>query len=889
MRTSPKKKNPRVKTSIAAQAGEAVLRASARRARQGTDAPFDLSVPSALRSRNLPRPEIRQKPAIRLMAEAELSPFVLRLAPPSPETLIAVDAETPVLLNFLDAEPLTALRPSSPGMDLSLEAGDVGGQIAEDAQAMPRAWRLPRLHIRRPTAEALPAPSDPVAEPLNVERLAPDHGPAALLASLDLPEMEDEEESEMVEFAGAEMRPSGPAGRTRRAWRWPKFSLPPVPSFGLPFGWERAVGAFVLLAFAFVLPLHAMTAVGGWQDARASAAAAGTDAVSQLSAGASAVASQNPAQASAAFARAAEQFQSAQSDIASLGGTVSLLVSALPRVGGALRAGTELADAGAALARAGARLSDGFSAIQNSLSSPTDRLGLLDDYIASALPWLDQARGDVQAVQFSDVPAAQRGAFQTLSAQLPPVTDGLKQFVSVSGALRQILGGDGQRTYLVVFQNSDELRPTGGFMGSFAELTVRDGRIVSLDIPGGGTYDVQGNLKTFTVSPPPLQLLAARWGFQDANWFPDFPTSARAMLSFYRDAGGPTVDGVIAVNADFVAGLLSVVGSIDMPEYGRTITSDNFVADTQQIVEREYDKTLNQPKAFIAALAPKLLDRVKNLPAGDFLQLLQRVHAGFEQRDIQAYFPDERLEKLAIRLGWDGGIKATGGDYLMPVDANLGGGKTDGVIQETVDVLSNIASDGTVIDTVAVTRIHRGTPGDPFTGANNVDYLRLYVPKGSQLLNASGFSPPDPNLFQPPEPDWSVYPDIAYDEQTQTKDPVSGTDIYQESGKTVFGNWVQVKPGSQATASFTYRLPFKVAVPPRGALDRLLRLATGLPDTARYTFTLQKQSGADHRTTRLQVNLPDSLRPLWADAPSTVVDFDPARDHVYAALLEAKN
>lgn len=883
-------KLPRVKAPISAQADAGALRASARRARKNREAPYDHSVPSSLRYQGLVLPAGAKKPLLRVEHDHALSPFVLRLAPPAPDALLSAPGSS-ILLNFLAADSVAVPARETTAADLALASHEVAAQLAEDEADIRATWRLPRLRIRRPaqTGSPLPVPSDPIAAPLDVEMLSPAFRTETILAALDLPEAEDEEESAMVEFAGTEMIVEEEPAPAQPAWQWPTVRLPSVRvPFALPLGWERAMGAFLLLAFVFVLPLHAMTLVGGLQDARTDATAAGNAALSQLTAGANAVAAQDPGGAKASFDRATERFQAAQHSIDELGGTVSLIASSLPRVGGTVRAGTHLLAAGTSLSLAGARLSDGLLAIHESLSSPTARLSILKDYVSSALPFLDEASREIAGVNAADVPAAQRDAFQTLSGRLPTVVGGLKQFLSVSDALGEILGGNGTRTYLVVFQNNNEIRPTGGFMGSFAELTVRDGKIVHLDIPGGGTYDVRGNLKAFVAAPDPLRLLAARWEFQDTNWFPDFPTSARKILSFYGQAGGPTVDGVVAINASYVADLLALVGAIDMPEYGRTITTDNFVAQTQQIVEHEYDKTVNKPKAFIGALAPKLLDRVTGLSGAQFLTLVQQVNDGLEQRDVQVYFADNDLEKIVNRLGWDGGLKQTAGDYLMPVDTNLGGGKTDGVISEAVDVLSNVAADGTVVDTVTVTRTHHGTKGDSFTGVNNVDYLRLYVPKGSQLLTASGFDAPDQALFESPENGWKLDDDVIYDQETYTRDTVSGTDVYQEGGKTVFGNWMQVKPGAQATATFSYRLPFKVSVPPQGGVWHNLKLAAGMPDTTRYTFTLQKQSGIADRATRLRVEWPDALQTLWTSADPATLAFTNARDGFYAALLGPK-
>ena len=67
----------------------------------------------------------------------------------------------------------------------------------------------------------------------------------------------------------------------------------------------------------------------------------------------------------------------------------------------------------------------------------------------------------------------------------------LDSYVTVSARLPAILGWDGPRRYLVLTQNPAELRPTGGFTGSYGIVTFDRGRltehsfrdIVLLDYP----------------------------------------------------------------------------------------------------------------------------------------------------------------------------------------------------------------------------------------------------------------------------------------------------------------------------------------------------------------------------------------------------------------------
>lgn len=344
---------------------------------------------------------------------------------------------------------------------------------------------------------------------------------------------------------------------------------------------------------------------------------------------------------------------------------------------------------------------------------------------------------------------------------VPLIHANIRELLSVSDALLSILGHERSQRYLVMFQNNNELRPTGGFMGSYALLDIDRGEIKKIDIPGGGTYDVQGQLTEYVKPPRPMRVIADRWEFQDANYFPDFAASAEKIMWFYEEAGGPSVDGVIAINATFFEALLDIIGPIEMPEYGVIITSDNFFDTIQKQVEFEYDKEENKPKQIIADMAPIALNRLLQSGSQGILDVVSTLETGLQARELQFYFVQEKLQKIMAEKGWSGAIKQTNGDYLNVVSTNIAGGKTDAVTLRDYDLEVDISDDGSITNTLTITHTHDGDPNGVFTDIPNVDYLRVYVPDGSELLSVKGFNPPGDNLFEV-VPEAQAYPEDDY-------------------------------------------------------------------------------------------------------------------------------
>jgi hypothetical protein len=857
------------------------------------------------------------KPSIKLNEATELSPFIVSFAQKKLETV----EELPLVqLNFAVQE--NELKSLTETKEDFISHHDLEQQLLEN-ELTPSGFKTPTpsiapllpsfgaIHLALKNFKNKTKISEPLTENFDLNTIAP-LPEKSLILPFDLPEMEDDsnEESEILTWdevvRSNSETPKQTTTRPKIDWskhlaglfapfknsfsRLKNFSIPiHIGSFEMPTGWHRALAAFVLVSFAFVLPLHAMETINDLRGAKNSLSQTGATAVSKLNQAVSLMTT-NSASAAASFEAARKDFSAAKSTVESFNSTTSLLLSILPSTGSTYKSGTNLISAGEELSEAGEKISQGLLAIQTDGLDTTGKLAILAETFKSALPLLEKANNHLKKVDPAVLPAEYQTNFSELQNLLPNFLTSIQNGTEFSDTLATLLGAEGKKRYLLLFQNNTEIRPTGGFLGSFAVLDVSHGDITNLDVPEGGSYDLQGSLKENIVAPLPLQLLSARWEFQDSNWFPDFPTSARQALDFYNSAGGPTIDGVVAVNATFITSLLSLLGPVEMDEYDRTIDSENFLFETQKIVEYDYaayqdpnsERQEAAPKAFIGDLTEKLLARVKDLDTASLLQILDTAQKGLSQKDIQLYFPNEDIQKVAREFSWTGEVKQTDHDYLMIVDANLGGGKTDLVIDEKVNLEVSVQADGKILNKLTITRTHNGINGAMFTGVNNVDFLRIYVPQGSKLISASGFTIPDISLFEAPDADWTQDSDVLFNEENAVVDPTTSTIISEESGKTVFGNWVQTKPGETSTVTFTYELPFEISTDV--GLLQTVKNKVGLNNGETYSLLVQKQSGILNRETNVTISAPD-FKTLWSSDNKNTATFDNSSDSFTSILF----
>lgn len=574
--------------------------------------------------------------------------------------------------------------------------------------------------------------------------------------------------------------------------------------------------AFVAIAgLIILLPLRLTVEAMRLQAVRAEVVATAASGLASFMAGSQAAIDYDFFKAGSEFETAVRRFEEAEASLNKIPSVLRALASVLPS-GQPLTSGENLLQAGAALSRAGQTISSNFLFLKDNADNiaaiPADKLlTMISATAASVKSDISEAESALAAVRPDDLPEEYRPALEQLRLLLPLIHSAVDQILTLNDITPDLLGLKGRRRYLVMFQNNHELRASGGFMGSFAIMDVNDGRVESLKIPAGGTYDMQGSLVPRLLAPKPLQLINPRWEFQDANWWSDWPTSAKKIAWFYRQAGGESVDGVVALDVEVIESLLKITGPIPMPAYNLTITADNFVAETQAEVELRYDKAANRPKQFIADLAPLLVGRLEVGLGTDGLKIAEVVSRALTEKHLLIYSEQAGIEKHLGDLDWAGAFDVLPPftDSLGMVHTNVAGGKTDKVITDQVEHQVTSQEDDSLVDTLTITRTHQGVKGELFSGVRNVDYLRVYVPEGSQLLSAEGFQAPDSALFKQPAPDLEMDNDLKPMFEAR-RDPVSGVITYNELGRTVFAHWLMVDPGESATVKLSYRLPWRL-------------------------------------------------------------------------------
>jgi len=307
------------------------------------------------------------------------------------------------------------------------------------------------------------------------------------------------------------------------------------------------------------------------------------------------------------------------------------------------------------------------------------------------------------------------------------------------GEAPQILGQDKSKTYLVLFENNMELRPTGGFIGSFGLVTFDGGRLTDLTV--NDVYSADGQLNGHVEPPPPIKdyLGEANWWLRDSNWDPDFPTSAKRAEWFLDKELSKQVDGVVSTDLFPVKGILKSMGPIFLSDYNLNITSDNLYEETQSEVQSNFFPGAHKKASFLTALSRNLLGGIINLKINQKLGILKTFYEGLDGRHIQIYLHDNSQQNAVSALEWDGAVTSpTCGsncyaDLVGVVEANVGDNKANYFIQRSMNLNLTVGPSG-VDHMLTLDLVNTANPALGPSGKYK-DYIRIIIPSDTSLVS----------------------------------------------------------------------------------------------------------------------------------------------------------
>lgn len=366
--------------------------------------------------------------------------------------------------------------------------------------------------------------------------------------------------------------------------------------------------------------------------------------------------------------------------------------------------------------------------VENDLSEMISKMGVLQSRLSGGWKLIPgRYRDQIQK-------------YESMLVEARSYTEGASKIVPI---LPEILGLDGKRReYMVLLQNENEIRATGGFIGSYGILSIEGGKWLNFEIKD--IYEADGQLKGHVEPPAEIKkyLGEAGWFMRDANWQVSFPVAAKDIQWFLEKETGRKVDGVIGVNLAVAKAFLGVVGEIYVPDFKEKVNESNLYEQAEFYSENKFFPGSVQKASFLGALSRQLVEEIKTLKGEKRLAMLKEMVDLMERSEIQIALNETKSARVLMNSGWDGAIyegKCSGNqcvaDYLMVVESNFGVNKANYFLyrnmERQVDIGLNRVSSKLKIN------YENTAKSNNWPGGDYKNYMRIYIPSGANMEEVS--------------------------------------------------------------------------------------------------------------------------------------------------------
>ena len=309
------------------------------------------------------------------------------------------------------------------------------------------------------------------------------------------------------------------------------------------------------------------------------------------------------------------------------------------------------------------------------LNSLTEDLAYIDQKIPDYIPNRLKIKNDLSAV----IELVQR----------------TKKF---SPFVEEILAKGTEKKYLLLFANNMEIRPGGGFIGSYGVLTLND--LTFEDLKIYDVYDADGQLIGHVEPPESVRkyLNQPHWFLRDSAYSGDFVENYNTAQFFLRKEVNLTdFNGGILLTTSSIQNILSAFGKFYLPDFKESITADNFYIIAQIHSEKNFFPGSTQKKSFLSSIARYLINNIDTAKAS---LILKGIKKSLDEKQMVVIIDNNNIQAVIDSLYWSGKITQPQcppnlnnclTDYLFPLDANLGVNKANFYVTRSIE--SNIAFD----------------------------------------------------------------------------------------------------------------------------------------------------------------------------------------------------
>jgi hypothetical protein len=363
--------------------------------------------------------------------------------------------------------------------------------------------------------------------------------------------------------------------------------------------------------------------------------------------------------------------------------------------------------------------------------------------------------------------------------------------------LNQLFGGKQSINYLLVLNDSNQVRPLGGVIGGVVAVTISDWQINYWKAYNASSLDNQISSKI--IPPKELQPITTNWTFRQSNWFGDMDLLAQNIIALWSKSNA---------SALFQPDALILFNTQDLKPLDSTLTNLNIDAQTVTNLRSYLDNSLKDYRLSSGPLTDDYLDFVNDglLPhltsinGKEWLSILNAYNQNSSENILQKYyFLPWRQASLAKTFNDNQTVSSF---FFTNSDLNI--------------PLSNLTSQNlktsSKLEFLSSPDSHELAWTISLTSTNSTsfnDYVRFYIPSSATIQNVTGFD----KYFIPEDPinytikKFVIDPLIDnWEKQKVCLDKINYRVLTEGDLKAIAG-WLKIKSGQTKTLKFVIDLP----------------------------------------------------------------------------------
>ncbi len=436
--------------------------------------------------------------------------------------------------------------------------------------------------------------------------------------------------------------------------------------------------------------------------------------------------------------------------------------------------------------------------------------------------------------------------------KLPDLKNRLQLGIALLNLLPQTIGESSPQTYLLLLQNNAELRPTGGFLQSYATFTFQNGKLLDFAVADFSSADAK--LQGHVQPPAPLKkYLTADWFARDSNFDPDFRSSSLQLAWFFQKELNQNYAGFVGLNLFTLKDLLKATGPLTLPSLSQSVTPDNLftLIDKQSLIPPVSPD-------FHTLLFRQLLTTIKSgaVPLPDLARALD---SSLATQNLTLYLTKPALQSYLETQNWSGSLRqppcpsqftqdCTSTTFSL-IDSNLGVNRVNQFVKREISHSALLGTSGSLTHQIKITYT-KTSPTQSWPGGVYKNYLRFYTSGNTSLQS------------------------LTVNQQPLT---LKDLDLSSKDSLVSYGYFFQLPPGQTLTLLYVFKNTAPLPV-----------------SSSSFSLSLnwEKQSGTSPSPLQVSLNYPSSLSPsaisLPADSLPNLLKFNLpfAQDLSFATLFK---